>query len=355
MVYCADTGRYKILSALDFVSLSYNYDEGSYEYAGLTYESSLTSAISYVSQETVPRIMILQGHGELDEDGTAAFADLLSSNHYDVYYFTLNTTDTTLTADDLVVILSPVRDFTDAELTQLTEFAQAGGSFLFSCDYSDPVDSMPNYTSLLRSYGFLPQTGVVVASQDEPSTCYNNNRTYLIPRMQSTDITEDLVSSSDTFLILAASRAFAMPSDADRYLETEAVLTTTDKAYLRDFSSGSMSLTQQTDDPTGPFALALQAQRMSSAGDVSRAFILGCSTLLTSQEEYAMTVSQQFILRTVEFLLGQPNTDLSIMARSAVRPALSASSVTLGSIIIVLLPLAVLAAAAIVLLNRRHR
>ena len=355
VVWCEETGRWRILSALDFVSLSYDTEQGVYQYAGLTYESSLTSAISYVTKETVPRILILQGHGELDEDGTAAFADLLASNHYDVYYYTLNTTETELSPDDLLVILSPVRDFTDSELSQLTAFTESGGSILFTCDYTDPVDSMPNYASLLRSYGFLPQTGVAVASSDESSSYYNGNRTYLIPRMQTTDITADLVQAGDTFLILAASRAFSMPESSDRYLNTEAVLTTTENAYLRDFSSGSMSLSKQDGDPAGTFALALLAQRMSATGEVSNAFILGCSTLLTSQEEYAMTVSQEFILRTVEFLLGEEQSDLSLMARSAVRPALSASSTALGTAVIVALPLLVLGAAVLVLLSRRHR
>lgn len=355
MVHCPDTGRWKILSSLDFVSLSYNYDEGKYEYAGLTYESSLTSAIVYVSQPTIPRIMILQGHGELDENGTSAFASLLASNQYEVAYFTLNTTETELEPSDLLVILSPVRDLTDDELTKITGFAEKGGAILFTCDYSDPVDNMPNYLSLLRSYGFIPQKGVTVAAQDESSTFYNGNRTFLLPRMQTTDITRELVEASDSFLILAASRAFAMPSDADRYLLTEAVLTTTEKAYLRDLSSGSMSLTRQEGDPSGPFALALQANRMSSQGDVSRAFVLGCSTLLTSQEEYALTVSQEFILRTVRYLLGQSDASLSIMTRSAVRPALSTASITFGSIVIVLLPISVLCVAFIVLWRRRHR
>lgn len=91
LVWCETTGRWRLLKATDLVSLSYDYDNAAYAYAGLTYESSLTSAIAYVSKDTVPRIMILQGHGELDEDGTELLASLLHNNHYDVAYFTLNT------------------------------------------------------------------------------------------------------------------------------------------------------------------------------------------------------------------------------------------------------------------------
>ena len=355
VVYCEATDRWKILSALDFYSLSYNYDEGVYEYAGTTYESSLTSAIRYVSQDTVPRIMILQGHGELDEDGTAALAQLLSSNHYDVYYFTFSSEEADLQPEDLLMILSPVRDFTDAELETITAFTDAGGSIFFTCDYSDPLSSMPNYTALLRSYGFLPQNGMVIASDEEPNTYYNNNRTFLIPTMQSTSITSDLVDALDTFLVLTGSRAFSIPQESDRNLTTEAVLTTSDKSYLRDFSSGSLSLNKQEDDASGPFALALQASRFTDTGDLTRAFVLGSSTLLTSTDEYSMTVSQEFIIRCVEYLLNSDHVDLNILAKVAVRPALSANSITLGTVIIILLPVSVLAAALFVLLRRKNK
>ena len=51
IVACADTDRWRILSYSSFISQSYNYEEGVYEIAGLTYESAITSAISYVTQE----------------------------------------------------------------------------------------------------------------------------------------------------------------------------------------------------------------------------------------------------------------------------------------------------------------
>jgi len=357
IVYCEETERFKVLTASDFLTLSYDYAAGAYQYAGLTYESSLTSAIVYVTQGRVPRVMILQGHGELDEDGTALFASLLDANHYDVYYFTLNTTETSLVpGDDLLVILSPVRDFTDEELAKITTFIDGGGSVLFTCDFTDPVQKMPNYQALLRSYGFLPLDGVVVASSDESSSYYNNSRIQLIPRMQSTTITQSMVSAGDTFLIMPSSRGFEMPSESDRYLLTEAILTSTDKSYVRNVSSGSvLSLSQQADDPSGPFALALSASRITESGSVSNAVILGSSALLTSDAEYAMTVTEEFIIRTARYLLGEDTTDVGILARTAVRPALTAPSTMLGSIIIVALPMLVLGLAAFMLVWRRHK
>ena len=355
IVTCEATGRYSILSPADFISLSLDYEAGVYEIAGLTYESKITSAINYVVQERIPRVMVLQGHGELDEDGTAVFAELLESNNFEVQYFRLGEADAALQPEDLLAILSPVRDLNDAETALISDFAAKGGSILFTCDYSDPLKDMPNYAALLRSYGFEGLEGIVVASPEERDTYYDNVRIDLIPRMQSTEVTLSLLDAGADTLLLAGSKAFALPQEGDRNLITQTVLQSGDKAYLRDLNSGNLSLDQSAEDAEGPFALALQARRVTEQGYVSRAFVLGSSTLLTSSQIHAMTDAQEFIIRVTEFLLDTEPVDLGIMAKAALRPQLSVESTMLGSMLLVTLPMLVLAAALLVLWPRRSR
>ena len=352
VVSCEATGRWKALSYQDFITMSLNLEAGAYEVSGLSYESKITSAIAYVTRDEIPRIIAVQGHGELDEAATGVLAELLGSNYFDVQYGRLGELEPE--AGDLVMLLSPVRDLTDGELEMLAAFADAGGSFLFTCDYSDPVASMPNYAALMRSFGFLPKEGVVVASGSEPGTYYNNMRINLIPYMLAGEITADLTGSYHT-LLLTGCRAFETPEQTDSGLIVTPLLSSGYGAYLHDVSGSSLSLDQQDGDEVGPFALALEATRVTSAGNLSRAFVLGCSTLLTSEQIYAMTDAEEFILRTTQFLLDTQPTDLGIMAKAAVRPALSVRSYGLGSLLLVALPMAVLAAAVLVLLPRRNR
>ena len=352
IVYCEATGRWKVLSYLDFITWSLNYEEGVYEPAGLAYEGKITSAIVYVTQDTVPRIIVAQGHGELDEAATGVLAELLTGNGFDVRYGRL--AEFELAPDDMVMLLSPVKDLSDGELELLVAFAEQGGSILFTCDYSDPIDRMPNYRALLRSYGFLPKDGIVVASESEPGTYYNNMRINLIPYMLTGEITADLTGDYNT-LLLAGCRAFETPGDTDVGLIVTPLLSSGYGAYLHDVDSGNLSLTQQEGDEMGPFALALEARRITGSGNVSRAFVLGCSTLLTNAQVHAMTDAEEFILRTAQYLLNTGPSDLGIMAKAAVRPSLSVRSATLGSLLLVALPMAVLAAALVILLPRRNR
>lgn len=352
VVYCETTGRWKALSYQDFLTLSLNLEAGAYEVSGLSYEGRITSAIAYVTREEIPRVIVAQGHRELDEAATGVLAELLESNYFDVRYGRLSELEPK--PGDLVMLLSPTRDLTEGEVETLAAFAEAGGSFLFTCDYTDPVASMPNYAALMRSFGFLPKEGVVVASEAEPDTYYNNMRINLIPYMLAGEITSDLVGGYNT-LLLTGCRAFETPEETDHGLIVTPILSSGYGAYLHDASGASLSLEQQEGDEIGPFALALEATRVTASGNVSRAFVLGCSTLLTSEQIYAMTDAEEFILRAAQFLLDTQPTDLGIMAKAATRPALSVRSYTLGSLLLVALPMAVLAAAVLILLPRRNR
>ena len=355
IVACEETQRFRILDWGDFLSLGYKEETGTFEMTGLTYESSLTSAIEYVTRDTIPRIMILQGQGELDEEGTAMLADLLVSNQYDVHYFTLNSREADLKPGDLLVILSPVRDFLDSEMEMITDFAHSGGSILFTCDYSDPVENMPNYRTLLRYYGMVPRDGIVIASDEEPQTYYDDRQLLLIPSMQSTPVTENLLEERATTLLMAGTRAFEIPGETDNDLSVRVHLMSGSRAWLRSLQGDLSVLDQQEGDAMGPFALGLDAERLTESGEVSRAVVIGCSTVFTSGELYAMTDSQEYTLRCVEYLLGEKNRDLNIMAKTAVRPQMSVEGQALGKVLVAALPLAVLAAALIVLIPRSRK
>ena len=352
VVFCPETERFRVLNAEDFLTLSIDYDAGTYAYDKLTYESAITSAITYVTQETIPVVYMVQGHDELDENTATALSDFLRDNHYDVRFASLS--EITPAPEDLLVFLAPVRDLTDSELRTVTDFTNQGGALLFAIDYSDPIASMPNYRALLRSYGFLPKEGVVVAAKEDKSGYFDGNRTVLLPQMQATEITLDLMLNGTSTLIMSTARAFETPESTDKSLSVTPMLLSGEGSYLRSLD-GSTSLTRQPGDEEGPFALALEAYRFSSTGDVSRAVIIGSTATLTSEYYYSMTHAQEFIIRTMEYLVDSDASNLHIMARSAVRPGLSADALTLGSLLLVALPLSVLAAALMILVPRRHR
>ena len=355
IVYCEETGRFRILGPADYVSLSMDRETGEYTYAGWTYERSLTAAISYVTRERIPKIVILQGHGELDGEKTAAFSSLMEANQYEVEYADLSDTAYAPDPQDLLIFFSPMKDLTEKELEKVTAFTGQGGSLLFTCDYTDPTGSMPRYASLMRSYGFIPRDGITVADPAKTETYYNGMSIYLIPEMLSTDITLDLIASGADTLLMPGTRAFEAAEETDRNLTVMPVLQSGEGSWLKNLNTTSLSLDKAEGDPEGPFPLALEARRVTAEGYISRAFIIGCSAVWTDQQVWSMTDAQQFVIRVTEFLQDLGASDLNIMAKDALRPSLGPESTGTGSVILVALPALVLLGAMLVLIPRRRR
>ncbi|MBQ8161411.1 MAG: Gldg family protein [Clostridia bacterium] len=358
IVSCEETGRFRLLSPTDFISLGFNMEDGTYEIEGVTYESSLTNAIAYVTKDSIPRAMILQGHGELDADGTVVLRDLLERNNLEVTYGTaseLGLTEEGAADESVLLVLSPVRDLMDTELEAIRQYLENGGSVLFTCDYTDPVEEMPKWQSMLRAYGFLPKDGIVIASGEEPDTYYADRQLFLLPTMVATDLTQDLVEGGADTLLFAGSRAFEEPEIGDMSLITETLLYSGARSYLRSLDGDLSTLEQQPEDETGPFALGLQAERVTEGGELSRAVIIGCSTALTSSDLYAMTDSQEFIMRCMSYLTRAEKTGLSIMARAALRPMLSPASLQGAYLLTFLPPFVVMVLAWIMLFKRKAR
>lgn len=358
IVYCAENGRFRVLSGSSFISATVDVDANALRIDSITYENALTAAISYVTQETIPVVYIIQGHDEVDYQSAALLNELLLDSHYDVRYTTLARAK--LQPEDVVVFLSPQYDLTTAELEELAVFINAGGSLLFSASADDPINGstalptgMPNYRELLRLYGFIPLDGMVWASASEAGTYDGVYRYNLYADLQAAEITLDMMLSGAAKLYMPLCRAFETPASTSA-LQVAPLLTSGEQSYLHVTTLSNQSIAQSPDDPTGPFTLGMEAYRFSDTGDVSRAVMLGSTSMLISEAAHSSANTREFILHVMDYLTGGDSASLNIAPKVAARPALSADALTLGSVVLVALPLGILAAALIILYPRRH-
>lgn len=348
---CEDTGRTRVLTWSDYVGFGYNSDSGIYEFTGLTYEKSLTEAILYVTSDTLPRVQLLSGHGELSAGETAALEQKLKAANYEAARVNLKAGDA-LDADAPLLILSPTLDVTREELSLLRAFVQSGGSLFVTVDFTDP-DSLPNLYALYRLYGVAPLPGVVVADADDRASYYGSVAE-LIPQLRSTDVTAPLAAAGADFIVMAPARALDVLSLSGVSLMTDVVLQSGEGAYIRTPEGGSIDLNRHEGDPAGPFALAVLCDRGFEGGVRSRAFFAGNSAMFTSEQLFNMTYSGELLLETMQHLQGSAPIDLDILPRSAVRPPLNASGAPLPALLAALPPLIIVILAVAVLRPRKY-
>ena len=353
VVDCPDTGRYRLLDYTDFQTVGYDISLGEFVVEGLAYEKELTEAIAYVAQDDVPTMGVLSGHGELTLEALEAMVSFLRSNGYDSREVSLLSGDT-LDGVDVLLLACPQKDLTDEETQALSDYAQQGGSLLVLRDYTDPVGGMPNYLSLLNSYGVTPLEGVVVAGAEDTGSYYQE-QIYLLPYMQELDMTLNLLSAGMDVLLMPGACAFETSQANDNSLAVAAVLKTGPNAYVRNVQDGSPTIDRQPDDISGELTVAVYANRMHYNGNVSRFFAVGNSTMFTDEYAYQVPYVEEFLITLMGELAPNATASLDIMVPAAFRPAMTAGSLTAGVALVVALPLVIVLLALCVLLPRRNR
>jgi len=353
IVHCPETGRYKILTYADFITQGYNIEQGAFEIEGLAYEKKLTEAIVYTAQSRVPTIGFLQGHAELDEGALTVFRSYLTSNNYDTRFVNLLSGDL-LDEVDMLVFAAPQKDLSDAEVDMISDFARKGGSLLVMRDYTDPLDTMPNYLALLRSYGIIPMEGVVVAGAQDTGSYYEEQLN-LLPYMTELDMTLPLLNAGMDVLLLPAATAFETPAAATESLSAATLLKTGPNAYVRSLSDGVVSIEQQPGDVSGEISVGVFAHRMFSDGNISRAVAIGNSAMFINEYIYQRTFNEEFLLMLLGELVPDKTVSLDIMASAALRPALTVGSKAIGLALTAAIPLLVIIAGLCVLLPRKNR
>ena len=351
IIDCPATNRARILTANDYYTYDIDPATGYIKTGYINYEKRITEAIVYVTQETLPTIQILTGHGELTAADTVYLEEALVDANYQVERVSL-LSGGQLDPDSLLMILCPQYDLAAQELSVMLEFAKAGGNFFIVTAYDGPM-GLTNFNALLRSYGANPYPGLVIAQESDTDSYFSDSPVLLMPYMQETDATRSLLEAGKNTLILSGARAFKMPEILPEGVALTPVLVT-GEAYIRNYLDGLITAEQQPDDEAGRFPVALWSDKMYENGVQSQAFIMGEEISILDYEQLTTTDSKPFLIQIVRSLHDQIPINLNILPKAGAREGLYLGSLTPAVIVIILLPLFILIGAAVVLLPRKN-
>ncbi len=210
-------------------------------------EGAITSAIDYVVTETLPRMYVLEGHGETELP--ASFADAVEKENVQTQSLSLLTEDSVPEDAACVTIYAPQSDISQEEAEMLRSYTEKGGKLLV---IAGPVKGaeLTNLYSLLTDYGVEPVEGIVVESDREH---YAFGYPYvLMPDMQSDDITQSLMDSR-YHPIFPVSQGLQVTDSSS----VTTLLTTSDTAFSKPAGYSLTTYDKETGDTDGPFAVAV--------------------------------------------------------------------------------------------------
>lgn len=151
--------------------------EGKQVKVGNEKEEKLTNGLIKLMQDKRKAIYFVKGHGEKDitssqKHGYRAAREAVENENYEAKELLLLREDEVPEDASVVVIISPERELTKAELDKLDRYYKQGGALFVMIDPGHP----PTFKTWLENYGFKLQDDVII---DQQSQVYGAN--YLTP------------------------------------------------------------------------------------------------------------------------------------------------------------------------------
>lgn len=355
----ADRSRFKAYASHEFIDYGYNEQYQQYYIRSYNYERLFTQAMLYVTAERTPTVYVLQGHGEIALSNLAAMRTLLTSNNYEVAELSL-TDEMDAGNADVLLVLSPQKDLTGQERDRIMAYLQNGGNMVYVLDVAAP-SGLPNFQTLLDYYGVGFDDGMVIADLNDGSQYFPMQPTFLLPKLNDHAITTPLAEANRQAIIIPGTRSIKLPEmNRNEFTVTE-LLSSRPGSYRMDITDTSRaSLAKQAGDAEGPFPLAVSVERRNymEPAKESRVVLFGSTPSIAAEEMLNSFYNGELLVSTVKWATKDEAVNLSIVSKTAQRAGLQIPSAsvfyTLGALVVLVIPLAVLALGVVVWLRRRH-
>lgn len=313
-------------------------------------EGQITSAIDYVTSDDLPMLYNITGHGEMTL--SAKVSSLVSKENIQMSDLNLMTSGGIPEDCDSLLITAPSKDYTAEEAETIINYLDNGGSAMVLSYYTE--NDMPNFKSILSAYGININEGIVM----ESSSNYYQYPMYIIPNIESTELTGELADERANILIFNAQ---GLTADEESEAVTTKLLSSSGGAYSKPIKGGRLeTYEKEAGDIDGPFAYAYLSEKGSDE-KIGRLIIVSSVTLIDDGITQNTSLGNlEFYMNCLNYLTGGGEADSSISidakninAEYMTVPAMHATTFMFATII--LIPAVILIIGLVVWFKRRKR
>lgn len=342
--------RQKLITYEDVYEISYtSYYSYEYYYDG---EGAVTSAISYVTTDELPKMYVLQGHDE--ESFTESITKRIEKNNVEIATLNLITAGSVPEDCDVLAIIKPQKDFTEDEVDALEDYVAHGGNCII-INYADKQAGMPNYCNFLAYYGVeIPSGGCIFETS---GYCSERYRWFIYePLTADHEITASFSGNSAVYTNYA--QPIYQLENRRNTLTITPFLTTSDGAWFRSDLESDRYDEKIDSDVDGPFDIAVAITDSTNEGQgkmvLFATYSLLDSTFVDTAYGYA---NADLFMNSINYLCSL-QTSINIATKSS---SLSYNTATNGQIQLsmmiftITIPLVILIVGFAIWLRRRRR
>ena len=220
----------------------YSYDYTTGQEVDLT-EQVLTNSLLAITAENKPEVYFTTGHEEYDlSTELSVLSTYLVNESYTAEAINLMTTGAVPADCNLLVIMSPIKDFLESEVNAVLDYINKGGDLIITSDVGNLNESYPNLTRVYDAYGVTMENKGYVYETDSTKAAANYPNIFTPEVSSSNDITADIYTDNGQIWLLYAGR-LTFKSDeelASMNITREDLLTSSEKAmFVSDLSQSA--------------------------------------------------------------------------------------------------------------------
>lgn len=344
VVECGERSRfigYEDIYLYEANMSSYSYD------VSFDGEGAITSAIDYVVSEDLPKLYMLEGHGE--EDLPSAFREQLEKENTDWSTFSLLTADAIPEDADGILIYAPSSDLSEEEKELLAEYVSGGGQLMVMAGPTED-GTLTNLYGILADYGIEAVEGIAI---DTDRGHFAFQAPYvLLPDIADSEITNPLIEER-YYAIMPISQGLIVGADTGAATVTE-LLTTSEASFSKTAGYALSSYEKEEGDIDGPFAVAVSVETQTGGKILWFASSLFLNDMYNA---YSSGANLDLAMNAVSSMIGETEA-VSIRSKSLNYNYLTISDSTasfLKTMMIAVFPLVYLGIGICVIVRRRVR
>lgn len=342
IVECGEKSRY--ISASE-IYVSQMAADGYSTETSFDGEGAITSAIDYVVSEELPKLYVLEGHGEAELPET--FAKQIERENMETENFSLLNEDTVPEDADAILLYAPTTDISEKEKEILVDYVENGGKMMVA---AGPTESgkLTNLYSILENYDVEAADGIVV---EEDREYYAFRQPYiLLPELQDSEITSPL-AEENYYAILPIAQGLKVNDTTGRVTE---LLKTSETAFSKKAGYDLETYEKEEGDTDGPFALAVS---IDTEKDGQIVWFSSSLFLEDMYNSYSSGANLDMGMNTLSSLIGEREA-VSIRSKSLNYNYLTIDESTaslLKTMMIGVFPIAFVVVGIVIMVQRRRK
>lgn len=341
---------HKVIDYNELFETEIDYNTYSQQITGYDGEGQITSALQYVTNDHMPVVYQLSGHGETEISGN--FAKALEKANISLQSLNLLETDRVPEDAQALIINGAVSDFSKDDADKVKDYMQDGGNVLLTLNYQAD-EKMENFNSVLSEYEMASVKGLIAEGDSDR---YYQNPFYLLPETASSSYTS---SVGNNYIFAPYVQGISYPQSSDEITYTP-FLTTSDAAVAKTDAANATTYAFEEGDTKGPFTIAVAAEKRKDGETNGRLIVLGSPEILVDSADQMVSGSNSGMFADIisNFVNTDDMTTIVIPVKNYETSRLVVTAFlgrTIGLSVMIAIPVLLLAAGIIIWAKRRRR